>query len=96
MATSRKMGQPFHPADDHQGLAEVALSMARRMRQRHEHPPGLSAALPYIVLDDCYWPSNPYSSLSRSKMRLAVWRCFLTTRWSSSSIRSMTPVNGSS
>ena len=24
-----------------------------------------------------YWPSNLYSSRRRSKMRLAVWRCFL-------------------
>ena len=52
MATSRKMGQPVHPAGDHQGLAEVALGMARRMRQRHEHLPRLAAMLPHIVLDD--------------------------------------------
>ena len=38
-----------------------------------------------------------YSSLRRSKMRLAVWRCFLgSLRSSFRGIRSMTPVKGSS
>ena len=42
---------PLHSADDHQGLAEVALSVARRMGQRHEHLLGLTAMLPDVVLD---------------------------------------------
>ena len=46
------VGLPFHAADDHQGLAEVALSMARGMGQRHEHLLGPAAALPDVVLDD--------------------------------------------
>ena len=46
------MGLPLHPADDHQGFAEVALGVARRMGQRHEHLPGLAAVLADVVLDD--------------------------------------------
>ena len=45
------VGLLLHPADDHQRFAEVALRMARRMEQRDEHLPGLTAALPYVVLD---------------------------------------------
>ena len=45
-------GLPLHAADDHQGLAEVALGVARRMGQRHEHLPRLPAVLPHVVLDD--------------------------------------------
>ena len=46
------MGLLFHAADDRQGFAEVALGVPRGMGQRHEHLPGLAAALPYVVLDD--------------------------------------------
>ena len=45
------VGLPLHPANDHQGLAEVALGMARRVGERHEHllrPPPM---LPHVVLD---------------------------------------------
>ena len=45
------MGFPLDTADDHQGLAEVALGVSRRMGQRHEHLLGLAAVLSYIVLD---------------------------------------------
>ena len=45
------VGLALHAADDHQGLAEVALRVARRMGQRHEHLPGLTAILPDVVLD---------------------------------------------
>ena len=45
------VGLAFHAADDHQGLAEVALGVSRRMGQRHEHLPGLTAMLSYVVLD---------------------------------------------
>ena len=40
----------LHAADDHQGLAKVALGVARRMGQRHEHLPCLTAILPHVVL----------------------------------------------
>ncbi len=33
----KAVGLALHPADDHQGLAEVALGVARRVGQRHEH-----------------------------------------------------------
>ena len=45
------VGLPLHSANAHQGLAEAALGLARRMGQRHEHllrPPPI---LPDIVLD---------------------------------------------
>ena len=46
------VGLALHPADDHQGLAEVALGVARRVGQRHEHLPCPTAMLPDVVLDD--------------------------------------------
>ena len=42
---------PLDSGDDHQGLAEVALGMARRVRERHEHLPRKAAMLPHVVLD---------------------------------------------
>ena len=45
------VGLLLHPADDHQGLAEVALGMAWRLGERHEHLPRPAAVLPHIVLD---------------------------------------------
>ena len=45
------VGLALHAADDHQGLAEVALRVARRVGQRDEHLPGLTAMLPDVVLD---------------------------------------------
>ena len=45
------VGLPLHAADDHQGLTKVALSLSRRMGQRHEHLPGLTAMLSDVVLD---------------------------------------------
>ena len=46
------MGLLLRPANDHQGLPEIALGVARGMGQRHEHPPCLTAILPRVVLDD--------------------------------------------
>ena len=45
------VGFLFHPADDHQGLATVALGVARRMGQGHEHLLRPAAMLPHVVLD---------------------------------------------
>ena len=45
------VGLLLHAADDHPGFPEVALGVARRMGQRHEHLPGLAVALPDVVLD---------------------------------------------
>ena len=45
------VGFLFHPADDHQGLAKVALDVARRMGQGHEHLLRPAAMLPHVVLD---------------------------------------------
>ena len=45
------VGFLFHPADDHQGLAKVALGVARRMGQGHKHLLRPAAMLPHVVLD---------------------------------------------
>ena len=91
------MGFLFHPADDHQGLAKVALGVARRMGQGHEHLLRPAAMLPHIVLDDGVLAAEPMLvPLSRWKIRWAVWRCFLGRLRSSTRIWSMTPVKGSS
>ena len=45
------VGFLFHPADDHHGLAKVALGVARRMGQWHEHLLRPAAVLPHVVLD---------------------------------------------
>ena len=45
------MGFLLHPADDHPGLTKVALGMAGRMGQRHEHLLGPPPMLPHVVLD---------------------------------------------
>ena len=42
----------LHTGDHRQRLAEVALSVARAMGQRHEHLPDTPPALPHVVLDD--------------------------------------------
>ena len=88
----------LHTADDRHRLAEITLAVARRMGQRHEHllfsPPTLpDVILEYGVLTVVF---KPCSSRSRSKIRLAVWRCFLGTLLSPSRIASITPVKGSS
>ena len=38
-------------ADDHQGLSEVALGVARIRGQGHEHLSALTAIFPHVVLD---------------------------------------------
>ena len=45
------VGLALHAADDHQGLAEVAPGVSRRMGQWDEHLLGLTAMLSYVVLD---------------------------------------------
>ena len=45
------VGLALHAANDHQGLAEVALPVSRRMGQWDEHLPGLTAIFPHVVLD---------------------------------------------
>ena len=42
----------YRRRDVDEGLAEVALGVARRMGQRHEHLLRPPPALPYVVLDD--------------------------------------------
>ena len=53
------MGLLLHPADDHQGLAKVALGVPRGMGQRHEHllrPPPM---FPHVVLHDGVLAGEP-------------------------------------
>ncbi len=45
------MGLPLHSTYDHHSLAEVALGVARRVGERHEHLPHLAAMPPHVVLD---------------------------------------------
>ena len=45
------VGLPLHAPDDCQGFAEVALGVARRVGQRHEHLLRLTVMLPDVVLD---------------------------------------------
>ena len=63
-----------------EGLAEVALRMARRMGQRHEHLLGLAAVLPDVVLDDGVPAVKAVLVPEPLEDALAVWRCFLGTR----------------
>ena len=42
----------LHSADDHPGLSEVALGVARGVGQGNEHLLGPAAVLPDVVLDD--------------------------------------------
>ena len=46
------VGLLLHSPDDHQGPAEVALGMPRRMSQGHEHFSGPAAVLENLFLDD--------------------------------------------
>ena len=53
------VGLALHSPDDHQGLAEVALDLARGVGQGHEHLLGPAAALPDLVLDDGVLAAEP-------------------------------------
>ena len=92
----KAVGFPLDTADDHQGLAEVALGVSRRMGQRHEHLLGLAAVLSYIVLDYGVLTVEPV--LIPQPLEDALYRVALLpgTLRSSSRIRSMTLVKGSS
>ena len=46
------VGLLLHYSDDHQGLAEVALGMPRRMSQGHVHFSGQAAVLANVFLND--------------------------------------------
>ena len=49
----------FNYTDDHQGLAEVALDVARGVGQGNEHLPGLASVPPHVVLDYGVLASEP-------------------------------------
>ena len=90
------VGLPLHAADDHQGLAKVALRVSRRMGQRDKHLPGLTAILSDVVLD-C-GVSAVVAVLVPEALEDALGGVALLPgrARSSSRIRSMTPVEGSS
>ena len=90
------MGLLLHPADHHPRLSEVALGMARGMGQRHEHLPGLAMVLPYVVLD--YGVLAVESVIVPEPLKDALGRValLLGDPQSSSRIRPITPVKGSS
>ena len=77
---------------DHQSLVEVALGMARRVGERHEHLPRPAAMLPHVVLDRGVSAVEAVlvsESLEDALGRVAL---LLGKPQSSSRIRSMTPV----
>ena len=55
----KAVGLLLHSADYDQGLAEVALGMARGMGQRHEHLLATPPMLPHVVLDRGVSPAEP-------------------------------------
>ena len=90
------VGFLFNSADDHQGLAEVTLGMARGVGQGNEHLLGLTAVLPYVVLDYGVLAAEPVlvpEPLEDPLGRVALLPGGAQVR---PSIRSMTPVKGSS
>ena len=86
------VGLALHAANDHQGLAEVALRVSRRMGQRDEHLPGLTAILSDVVLDRGVSAVEPVLVPEALEDALGRVRCFLGRARSSSRTRSMTPV----
>ena len=50
---------PLHPGDDRYRLSEVALGVARRVGQGHEHLLGPPSVLPDVVLDRCVFAVEP-------------------------------------
>ena len=89
-------GLLLHAADDHQGLAEVALAVPRRMGQRDEHLLGLSAMLPDVVLDDGVLTVEAVLVPEPLEDALGGVALLLGNPESSSKMRSMTPVKSSS
>ena len=81
----------LHTGDHRYRLAEIALGVARTMGQRHEHLPNPPPVLPHVVLDYGVLTLKTVLVPRRSKIRLAVWRCFLATLASASRIASITP-----
>ena len=82
----------LHSAYDHHSLAEVALGMARRVGERHEHLPRPAAVLPHVVLDRGVPTAEPVLVPEPLEDALCRVSLLLGKPQSSSRIRSMTPV----
>ena len=72
MAVSSRHARRMLAAYQDRGAASLAHG-------HRGHRP-VNATSEAVIADVVCWPSNPYSSRSRSKIRFAVWRCFLGTR----------------
>ena len=82
----------LHTPDDRHRLPEITLGVARRMGQRHEHLLSPPPTLPGVILNYDVLTVKTVLVPRRSKMRLAVSRCFLGTLLSASRMASITPV----
>jgi hypothetical protein len=67
----------LHPGDPHHRFAEVGLRVSGWMFQRHKHLALAQLPEPHVVLHDRVAAGVACSSRNRSKIRLAVCRCFL-------------------
>ena len=89
-----EMHPMLHPGDERIRLAKVRLSMAWRMRQRHEHLPVATAPFANVILDDGL--SAREAMLIAKTFEDPLRRVALLTMDPSTRIRSMISVNGSS
>ena len=89
-----EMRPMLHPGDERIRLAKVRLSMAWRMRQRHEHLPLATAPFADVILDDGL--SAREAMLVAKTFEDPLRRMALLTVNSSTRIRSMISVKGSS
>ncbi len=89
-----EMRPMLHPGDERIRLAKVRLSMAWRMRQRHEHLPVATAPFANVILDDGL--SAREAMLIAKTFEDPLRRVALLTMDPSTRIRSMISVNGSS
>ena len=89
-----EMRPMLHPGDECICLAKVRLSMAWRMRQRHEHLPVATAPFANVILDDGL--SAREAMLIAKTFEDPLRRVALLTMDPSTRIRSMISVNGSS
>ena len=87
---------PLHPADLRQRLAKVDLRMSRIMAQRHEHLALPQPTLVHIVLHDRQPAGVAVLVPKPLEDPLRGVPLLRRTRLSSSRIRSMIPMNGSS
>lgn len=85
----------FNTTDPDQSIAEVGLSVARRMRQRHEHLLTASVPLSHVILDDRVAAGEAAFLATPVNTRFAVCRCLGGMVRSASSHPPITGMKGS-